>query len=149
MRQVLVLPICDLVCQELLWVTYWFFKFVKFNLIILAIIRWSLYTNGSQIKWNVRSTRVHGIFSPFNKSKYGRKGLSLGGNEVRSGIGYWSSSMAFFQQFPGLWIWFSEYKWGSNSSTQHLIVGLRPALEGFVVTMHEGACETGSQIPTA
>ena len=28
-------------------------------------------------------------------------------------------------------------------------VGLRPALEGFVVTMHEGACETGSQIPTA
>ena len=29
------------------------------------------------------------------------------------------------------------------------IVGLRPALEGFVVTMHEGACETGSQIPTA
>ena len=30
-----------------------------------------------------------------------------------------------------------------------VIVGLRPALEGFVVTMHEGACETGSQIPTA
>ena len=30
-----------------------------------------------------------------------------------------------------------------------IIVGLRPALEGFVVTMHEGACETGSQIPTA
>ena len=30
-----------------------------------------------------------------------------------------------------------------------LFVGLRPALEGFVVTMHEGACETGSQIPTA
>ena len=30
-----------------------------------------------------------------------------------------------------------------------LVVGLRPALEGFVVTMHEGACETGSQIPTA
>ena len=25
--------------------------------------------------------------------------------------------------------------------------GLRPDLEGFVVTMHEGACETGSQIP--
>ena len=24
---------------------------------------------------------------------------------------------------------------------------LRPVLEGFVVTMHEGACETGSQIP--
>ena len=31
----------------------------------------------------------------------------------------------------------------------YMIVGLRPALEGFVVTMHEGACETGSQIPTA
>ena len=30
-----------------------------------------------------------------------------------------------------------------------MIVGLRPALEGFVVTMHEGACETGSQSPTA
>ena len=33
--------------------------------------------------------------------------------------------------------------------TRAMIVGLRPALEGFVVTMHEGACETGSQIPTA
>ena len=32
---------------------------------------------------------------------------------------------------------------------KNTIVGLRPALEGFVVTMHEGACETGSQIPTA
>ena len=30
-----------------------------------------------------------------------------------------------------------------------IVVGLRPVLEGFVVTMHEGACETGSQIPTA
>ena len=27
--------------------------------------------------------------------------------------------------------------------------GLRPILEGFVVPMHEGACETGSQIPRA
>ena len=27
-----------------------------------------------------------------------------------------------------------------------IIEGLRPALEGFVVTMQEGACETGSQI---
>ena len=27
--------------------------------------------------------------------------------------------------------------------------GLRPVLEGFVVTMHEGMCETGSQIPRA
>ena len=27
--------------------------------------------------------------------------------------------------------------------------GLRPVLEGFVVPMHEGACETGSQIPRA
>ena len=27
--------------------------------------------------------------------------------------------------------------------------GLRPVLEGFVVTMHEGACEIGSQIPRA
>ena len=24
--------------------------------------------------------------------------------------------------------------------------GLRPVLEGFVITMHEGVCETGSQI---
>ena len=30
-----------------------------------------------------------------------------------------------------------------------LIKGLRPVLEGFVVTMHEGACKTGSQIPRA
>ena len=30
-----------------------------------------------------------------------------------------------------------------------ILKGLRPVLEGFVVTMHEGACETGSQIPRA
>ena len=30
-----------------------------------------------------------------------------------------------------------------------LFKGLRPALEGFVVPMHEGVCETGSQIPRA
>ena len=28
-----------------------------------------------------------------------------------------------------------------------LFKGLRPVLEGFVATMHGGACETGSQIP--
>ena len=33
--------------------------------------------------------------------------------------------------------------------TSFLFKGLRPVLEGFVVTMHEGACETGSQIPRA
>ena len=32
---------------------------------------------------------------------------------------------------------------------RHMIKGLRLVLEGFVVTMHEGACETGSQIPRA
>ena len=31
----------------------------------------------------------------------------------------------------------------------HVLKGLRPVLEGFVVTMHEGACETGSKIPRA
>ena len=30
-----------------------------------------------------------------------------------------------------------------------VLKGLRPVLEGFVVPMHEGACETGSQIPRA
>ena len=35
-------------------------------------------------------------------------------------------------------------------TNEHRVVkGLRPVLEGFVVTMHEGACETGSQIPRA
>ena len=33
--------------------------------------------------------------------------------------------------------------------TMLLFKGLRPVLEGFVVTMHDGACETGSQIPRA
>ena len=32
---------------------------------------------------------------------------------------------------------------------QHWLKGLRPVLEGFVVPMHEGACETRSQIPRA
>ena len=30
-----------------------------------------------------------------------------------------------------------------------MLKGLRPVLEGFVVPMHESACETGSQIPRA
>ena len=33
------------------------------------------------------------------------------------------------------------------STSRALLKGLRPVLEGFVFTMHEGACETGSQIP--
>ena len=37
-------------------------------------------------------------------------------------------------------IWLLTHVW---------IKGLRPVLEGFVVPMHEGACETGSQIPRA
>ena len=34
-----------------------------------------------------------------------------------------------------------------NQPQSAIIKGLRPVLEGFVVPMHEGACETGSQIP--
>ena len=36
-----------------------------------------------------------------------------------------------------------------NQPQSAIIKGLRPVLEGFVVPMHEGACETGSQIPRA
>ena len=36
-----------------------------------------------------------------------------------------------------------------NAKDNRWIKGLRPVLEAFVVTMHEGACETGSQIPRA
>ena len=32
---------------------------------------------------------------------------------------------------------------------ENIFKGLRQVLEGFVVTMHEGACETGSQIQSA
>ena len=34
-----------------------------------------------------------------------------------------------------------------NQPQSAIIKGLRPVLEGFVVPMQEGACETGSQIP--
>ena len=44
----------------------------------------------------------------------------------------------------------------TNKSSTYIIYpnrswfkGLRPVLEGFVVPMHEGACETGSEIPRA
>ena len=36
-----------------------------------------------------------------------------------------------------------------NSMYRIWFKGLRPVLEGFVVPMHEGVCETGSQIPRA
>ena len=73
----------------------------------------------------------------------------------------------FFLQFCGqtfLLNWLKSYelmtKWMTVYSVfaklhQHtsfcrcLFKGLRPVLEGFVVPMHEGACETGSQIPRA
>ena len=43
--------------------------------------------------------------------------------------------------------WWINMAWRAN--LKNTIKGLRPVLEGFVVTMHEGACETGSQIPRA
>ena len=36
-----------------------------------------------------------------------------------------------------------------HSFMYDVIKGLRPILEGLAVPMHEGACETGSQIPRA
>ena len=50
---------------------------------------------------------------------------------------------------PWLSHWQTALQGPSWLVTFCMFVGLRPALEGFVVTMHEGACETGSQIPTA
>ena len=47
---------------------------------------------------------------------------------------------------PGIRI---EYQSGVIWYQGDMIKGLRPVLEGFVVTMHEVACETGSQIPRA
>ena len=52
---------------------------------------------------------------------------------------YWHWEVIFVDRFCTrelIWIW-SSFK------------GLRPVLEGFVVTMREGACKTGSQIPRA
>ena len=37
---------------------------------------------------------------------------------------------------------------GRNGPKCGMLKGSRPLLEGFVVTMHEGAWETGSQIPS-
>ena len=44
----------------------------------------------------------------------------------------------------------NDVKMTRSFSLGHIqLKGLRPVLEGFVVPMHEGACETGSQIPRA
>ena len=45
----------------------------------------------------------------------------------------------------------SNVMWYDMKVRTYVVVfkGLRPVLEGFVVTMHEGACETGSQVPRA
>ena len=45
-------------------------------------------------------------------------------------------------------VWY-RCAWKGIMAWLTLVKGLRPVLEGFVVTMHEGACETGSQIPRA
>ena len=42
-----------------------------------------------------------------------------------------------------------RFSYNIQSNALQIFKGLRPVLEGFVVTMHEGACETGSQIPRA
>ena len=44
---------------------------------------------------------------------------------------------------------FSCFISGVCFNIKTMFKGLRPVLEGFVVPMHEGACETGSQIPRA
>ena len=46
--------------------------------------------------------------------------------------------------FQMIWIYSGEY----YPPKGIMFKGIRPVLEGFVVTMHEGACETGSQILT-
>ena len=65
---------------------------------------------------------------------------------------YFSESSIKIQQFSlkKMHVKMSSAKWRPSClSLNVLIKGLRPVLEGFVVPMHEGACETGSQIPRA
>ena len=45
--------------------------------------------------------------------------------------------------------WMQIFVFWLNFHWSLLLKGLRLVLDGFVVTMHEGACETGSQIPRA
>ena len=76
------------------------------------------------------------------------------------------SCLCYQASCPHGWHWHSDYLWPQGDAWclcqllmaardevaqeyQSMIKGLRPVLEGFVVTMHEGACETGSQIPRA
>ena len=64
-------------------------------------------------------------------------------------------TFAYFDFYPinRVWVPIFSGSYGVNAWTficrDDIFKGLRPVLEGFVVPMHEGACETGSQIPRA
>ena len=52
--------------------------------------------------------------------------------------------------FKKMHVKMSSGKWRPSCLGLNVFKGLRPVLGGgVVVTMHEGACETGSQIPRA
>ena len=65
--------------------------------------------------------------------------VSLTGNSVRAEKSHWQVQKVTLAG-P------KSYTRAKMSHWSVIIVGLRPALKGFVVTIHEGACETGSQI---
>ena len=68
--------------------------------------------------------------------------VSLAGNSVRAEKWHWQVQK----------VTLAGPKNHTRAKMSHwsvTIKGLRPVLDGFVVTMHEGACETGSQIPRA
>ena len=89
--------------------------------------------------WFLLSLLVFILFLYFFNS---RGKVPLAGNSLRTEKSHWQVQK----------VTLAGPKSHTRAKMSHwsvIIVGLRPALEGFVVTMHEGACETGSQIPTA
>ena len=46
--------------------------------------------------------------------------------------------------YPALWVDLFDNL--TSRAKEFTFKGIRPVLEGFVVTMHEGACETGSDV---
>ena len=92
---------------------------------------WSLFLpfcilKMSPAKWRPFCSGLSVFFWSWNQNILGKLGQCHG---------CWYPSSLCHQVISSQWYWLPG-----------MLKGLRPVLEGFVVTMHEGTCETGSQI---
>ena len=116
-------------CYGLLWTLHCHKDRYCDVTMIWPLLFYGIRADVSETPNNALTTRMHGDYRPSIDIFF---------------VGFNAICYAFLRNNP-------IYIEGRNCSfsTVPVFKGLRPVLEGFVVPMHEGACETGSHIPRA